>query len=114
MIASIFVHPGTGSQLEVHMHACLHNQWINTPLEYRHAQMPSYLPVLCDSIPHPNLPRMACSYQLVSDEEEIIHWYTKTEHTWGGKERDTVVYIWGQQESHRDHMGVMLVQVSCI
>lgn len=46
-----------------------------------------YLPVLCDSIPHPDLPRVAGGHQLVPDEEEIVYRHTKTEHTWGWEGR---------------------------
>lgn len=44
--------------------------------------LPSYLPVLCDGIPHPHLPCVARSHQLVPNEEEIINRYTKAEYTW--------------------------------
>lgn len=47
-----------------------------------------YLPVLCDSIPHPDLPRVAGGHQLVPNEEEIIYRHTKAEHTWGVEDED--------------------------
>lgn len=51
----------------------------------------SHLPVLRDSIPHPNLPCMACSHQLVANKEEIVHRHTETEHAWGGGERSELM-----------------------
>lgn len=49
-----------------------------------------YLPVLCDSIPHPDLPCVAGGHQLVPDEEEIVHRDPETEDTWvgGGREEE--------------------------
>lgn len=53
-------------------------------LAHIYAHMLSYLPVLCDSIPHPNLPCVARSHQLVANEEEIINRYAEAEYPWGG------------------------------
>lgn len=46
-----------------------------------HLLLPSYLPVLCDGIPHPHLPCVARSNQLAPNEEEIINRYAEAEHT---------------------------------
>lgn len=47
-----------------------------------------YLPVLCDCIPHSDLPCVAGGHQLVPDEEEIVHRNAEAEHAWvGGGQR---------------------------
>lgn len=53
--------------------------------------------MLCDGIPHPHLPCVARSHQLVPDEEKVIDRYAEAEHTWvsgeGGDDEAVVTTI---------------------
>lgn len=79
-------------------------------MEQNHAHVTSsYLPVLCNCIPHANLSCVARSHKLVTDEEEIIHRYTQTEYAWD-RERSVLVSTEGNWMGWEDIKAVPNLQ----